>query len=149
VFRANFGLYAWRAGYKGTLPWVIPIRPADWRGTISIAIKGSDQQLGLRDEMMTYPTTDGVLVNRAVGGVSRGAGRPRYLGTLLHRIEQLGSDPRAAALQAWVNALAVPMASLPGGHASDLLHPPADIGTTPIDLDAVRGQIIDKILSTL
>jgi hypothetical protein len=144
VFRVNYGLYAWNAGFSGTMlfayHWAYgsPWYDFDDYGDCSSAY------WTYRDHMMVYPTIETPISTIQWEGYREGQNDLRYIGTLLERIEALGDDPRASELEKFVNSLEIPMVPVP----VDPARPPEGVGTISLDMDEVRGQIIDMILSS-
>jgi hypothetical protein len=148
VFRVNYGLYAWSAGYSGTMVFAYqyqygsPWYDFDKYGSCSAAY------WTYRDHMMTYPTIETPIETPISTvqweGYREGQNDLRYLGALLDRIAVLGDDERASELQEFVDGLEIPMVPVP----IDPARPPEDVGTISLDMDEIRGEIIDMILST-
>lgn len=113
VYRRNFGLVLWKAGFDGAMDY------AYQHGFHHVWNDFDDT--AYRDHNFTYPTLEGVVPTIAWEGFREGVDDVRYVTTLERAIRDAPADRRetAAAAQAWLDSL-------------DL---------TAADLDAVRAEI--------
>ncbi len=118
IYRRNYGLALWKAGYDGAMNY------AYFKSYGSVWNDFDDPKKRFRDETFVYPTTNGLISTIQWEGFREGIDDVRYLSTLLNKIKQLeimGID--ISDLNKWI----------------DELDPNKD-------LDLVRSEIIDKIL---
>ncbi|MGE5456957.1 MAG: hypothetical protein ACM3RX_01240, partial [Methanococcaceae archaeon] len=117
LYRRNFGLALWKAGYDGAMNYAYQkFYNSEWNDF---------DNSRYREETFTYETSDGLLKTIEWEGFREGVDDTRYLATLLNKIDALkaqGND--VTALTNWVNSLDITQ-----------------------NMDQVRSQIIDKILT--
>lgn len=117
IYRRNFGIALWKAGYDGCMDYA-------YQKNYNAMWNDFDYPR-YREETFTYPTSDGLISTVQWEGFRQGVTDMRYLSTLLNRIDSLKSKGRnVTALEDWVNSI-----------------------DTSGDLDQLRDQIIQKILS--
>jgi hypothetical protein len=89
IYRRNYGLALWKAGYNGAMNY------AYYKSYGSIWNDFDDPRKRYRDETFVYPTEDGLISTIQWEGFREAVDDVRYLTTLLNRInklEQLGID---------------------------------------------------------
>lgn len=117
IYRRNYGIALWLAGYDGAMDYAYQKNYKNMWNDFDYP--------RYREETFTYPTSDGLISTVQWEGFRQGVNDMRYLSTLLNRIEKLKSKGRnVSALENWVNSI-----------------DPSQ------DLDQLREQIIEKILS--
>ncbi len=117
TYRRNFGLALWKAGYTGAMNYAYQHGFGRHPWNDFDPVKHN-----YRDHMMAYPTIDGVVGTVQWEGFREGVDDVRYLSTLLDLLERDG--PKAASIRQWIDSIN------PNG-----------------DLDQLRVQIVDKIMS--
>lgn len=119
IYRRNFGLSLWRAGYHGAVSYAYQ-HAMTWHPWNDFA--------NGRFPKMTYPTTAGVVGTIAWEGFRETIDDVRYLTRLLGLLEQATGEvalrPQVAAIRSWLDQL--------------------DVTT---DFDANRSGMIEKILA--
>jgi len=124
VYRRNYGLLLWKAGYDGAMTYA-------YQHSFGNIWNDFDHPT-YRDHSMTYPTVDGVIDTIQWEGFREAVDDVRYVATLQRYIEEAGAsgDPGRAALareaQAFLDEL-----------------DPGD------DLDALRAELIEWILKMM
>lgn len=117
IYRRNFGLALWKAGYDGSMDYAYQKNYG--------SIWNDFDNPRYREETFTYPTSDGLISTVQWEGFRQGVNDVRFLSTLLNRIDKLkASGKNTSDLEKWVKSI-----------------DPSD------DLDMLRNIIIDKILS--
>ncbi|MDP4175537.1 MAG: T9SS type A sorting domain-containing protein, partial [Bacteroidota bacterium] len=117
LYRRNYGLSLWKNGYDGAMDYA-------YQKFYTSEWNDFDNSR-YREETFTYVTSDGILKTIEWEGFREGVDDVRYISTLLNKIDAMkkaGKD--VSELEAWVNSI-----------------DPSQ------NLDDVRSQIIDKILS--
>lgn len=118
IYRRNFGLALWKAGYDGAMEYA-------YQKNYNSTWNDFDHHK-YREENFTYPTSDGVISTIQWEGFREAIDDVKYLSTLITRIRELKSDGKHTSdLESWINTID------PSG-----------------DLDDIRSEIIGKILST-
>lgn len=118
VYRRNFGLALWKAGYDGAMEYA-------YQKNYNSTWNDFDHHK-YREENFTYPTSDGIVSTIQWEGFREGIDDVKYLSTLLDRINQMKlRNLNTDDLENWVSKIN------PDG-----------------DLDKIRSEIINKILST-
>jgi len=121
TYRSNYGLLLWQKDYDGAMDFAYQWGYGSIWNDFDNAI--------YRDEVMAYPTIDGVIDTIEWEGWREGVDDVRYLTTLLKTIQEAKASGRdASAAEGWLTEL----------KASDL---------ATKDLDAVRAKMVDYILS--
>ncbi|MGC9316849.1 MAG: sugar-binding protein [Armatimonadota bacterium] len=120
TYRRNFGLVLWKANYDGAMDYA-------YQHSFTHIWNDFDNS-SYRDHTMAYPTVNGVIDTVEWEGFREAVDDVRYLTTLIEAVEQAeaAGGPRARKarrIAEWIDAIA------PQG-----------------DLDAIRRQIIDRIL---
>lgn len=116
IYRRNYGLMLWKNGYDGAMNYA-------YQKFYTAAWNDFDNT-SYREETFTYPAYNGIIKTIEWEGFREGVDDIRYLSTLLNKIDQLkASGQDVSAIQAWVNSI-----------------------DPTQDLDAIRDQIINKIL---
>ncbi|RJP73859.1 MAG: hypothetical protein C4539_01080 [Ignavibacteriales bacterium] len=116
VYRRNYGLALWKAGYDGAMDYAYQKNYGstwnDW------------DHKKYRDENFTYPTADGIISTVQWEGFRAGVDDVRYLSTLLDLLNKAKNNGKnVSAIEQWLYDLN-----------------PND------DLDKLRNEIIDRIL---
>jgi PKD repeat protein len=126
TFRLNYGLSLWKAGYDGAMDcaYMNPSGNSLWNDFDGTAA-------GFRDEVMAYPTTDGVIDTIEWEGFREGVDDTRYAATLQKAIKN-NPGSTATAAQNWLNNFSAPY----NGWGK----------TSSVDLDGARKTMIDYIL---
>ena len=118
IYRRNYGLALWKAGYDGAMNY------AYFKAYGSVWNDFDDPKKRFREETFVYPTSNGLISTIQWEGFREGVDDVRYLSTLLNRINQLEElGFNVSELNEWVDAI-----------------------DPKNDLDQVRNDIIDKIL---
>lgn len=118
IYRRNFGLALWKAGYDGAMEYA-------YQKNYNNTWNDFDHHK-YREENFVYPVSDGVISTIQWEGFREAVDDIKYLSTLLTRIEKLRSEgENTLSLEQWIKSIQ-----------------PSD------DLDKIRSEIIDKILST-
>lgn len=119
IYRRNFGLALWKAGYDGCMNYAYQKNYKNFWNDFD--------NPRYREETFTYPLSNGLLSTIQWEGFRQGINDVRYLSTLLNKIDSLRSRGKNAdELQNWVNSI-----------------------DASRDLDQLRGEIIDKILTIM
>ncbi|HEX2865991.1 MAG TPA: hypothetical protein VHO03_03060 [Ignavibacteriales bacterium] len=117
IYRRNYGLALWKAGYDGCMDYA-------YQKNYNSMWNDFDYPR-YREETFTYPTSNGLISTVQWEGFRQGITDVRYMSTLLNRIDSLKADGKnVSALERWVGSI-----------------------DTSGDLDEVREEITDKILS--
>ncbi|MGE5401795.1 MAG: T9SS type A sorting domain-containing protein [Ignavibacteriales bacterium] len=117
LYRRNYGLALWKAGYDGAMDYA-------YQKFYNSEWNDFDNSR-YREETFTYPTSNGLIGTIEWDGYRDGVNDLRFLSTLLNKIDAMKkAGQNVSDLQAWVNNI-----------------DPSQ------DLDQIRDQIIDKILS--
>ncbi|HEX2960283.1 MAG TPA: hypothetical protein VHO43_00730 [Ignavibacteriales bacterium] len=117
IYRRNFGIALYKAGYNGCMDYA-------YQKNYNAMWNDFDYQR-YREETFTYPTSDGLISTVQWEGFRQGVTDMRYLSTLLNRIDSLKAKGKNTRdLENWVNSI-----------------------DTSGDLDLLREEIIQKILS--
>ncbi|MCX6149931.1 MAG: DUF4091 domain-containing protein [Ignavibacteriales bacterium] len=117
IYRRNYGIALWKAGYDGAMDYA-------YQKNYGSTWNDWDSKK-YRDENFTYPTADGIISTIQWEGFREGVNDVRYLSTLLNKIDRLKAKGKdVSSLEQWINSI-----------------------DTSVDLDMLRQQIIDKILS--
>lgn len=117
IYRRNFGLALWKAGYDGAMDYAYQKNYKDFWNDF-------DNQR-YREETFTYPTSNGLVSTIQWEGFREAVDDVRYISTLLNIIDSRKKQGRSTAqLERFVRSVN------PSG-----------------DLDKLRSSIIDKILS--
>ncbi|MCP3681200.1 MAG: hypothetical protein GY861_00785, partial [bacterium] len=120
-YRRNFGLALWQANYDGMMDFSYQTRMGH--------IWNDFDDSNYRDHVFTYPTVNGVIDTIQWEGQREGIDDVRYLTTLINTIDTTRSQGKdTSAAESYLTSL----------KNSDL---------TTRDLDTVRSEIIDHILS--
>lgn len=119
VYRRNYGLALWKAGYDGVMNY------AYQKSYGSFWNDFDDPKQWFREETFTYPTIDSIITTIQWEGFREGVDDIRYLSTLLDLMERQKKDSaKVKEIEEWLKTLN-----------------PAE------NLDEIRNGIIDKILS--
>ena len=121
IYRRNYGLGLWKAGYNGAMDYAYQ----KGYGNIWNDFDGPLFKSIYRDENFTYPTSNGVISTVQWEGFREGVNDVRYLSTLINKIDSLKKQGQnVTKIEKWISSI-----------------------DPNQDLDSLRGQIIDKILS--
>ncbi len=103
LYRRNYGVALWKAGYDGVMDWAYQHQFGE--------IREEDDISGVRMYAFAYPTVDGVIDTIQWEGFREGVDDVRYLTTLLKAIDEARTDPAkkelAAEAEQWVRAIDV------------------------------------------
>jgi len=116
IYRRNYGIALWKSGYDGAMDYAYQKN----YGSMWNDFDGTKY----RDQNFTYPITNGVISTIQWEGFREAVDDVKYLSTLLNKVDYLksaGAD--VASVEQWI----------------------ASIDPTS-DLDAIRDEIINKIL---
>lgn len=146
VYRQNYGLYLWKTGFDGACDFAyqVDFGTGGWLNEAGWDDFNTDPSQRYRDHNMIYSTLDGVIDTIQWEGFREGVDDVRYLTTLQNLIERAKASEKPAARQlaeeceSWVTSLPISTVKLYEYSAPG--------STPPGDLDAVRTQMIDKIL---
>lgn len=116
IYRRNYGLALWKAGYDGAMDYAYQkFYKNAWNDF-------DDTQY--REETFTYPASSGIISTIQWEGFREGVDDVRYLSTLLDITDKMKLEGNNTdEISAWINSIDPSM-----------------------DLDNIRGEIIDKIL---
>ena len=120
TFRLNYGLLLWQNGYDGAM---------DYAYQHSFGNIWNDFDKNIRDHVFAYPTVDGVIDTVQWEGFREGVDDVRYLTTLQNTIALAKSQGKNTS------------------EAENYLTNLKDSSLSSMDLDAVRGQMINYTLS--
>ena len=102
TYRRNFGLLLWKTGYDGAMTYA-------YQGGGGYIWNDFDHAEMIRDHVMAYPTSDGVVGTLQWEGYREGVDDLRYLATLLAAIEAAKKDPahaeQARHIEKWVGTI--------------------------------------------
>lgn len=123
TYRKNYGLLLWQQDYDGTMVFA-------YQGAFgNLWNDWDDPDNRWKDHVVAYPTSNGVINTVQWEGFREGVNDARYITTLLNTIKTAkGSGKDTSAAESWLTELKN-----------------ADLTTR--DLDSVRSQMIDFILS--
>jgi hypothetical protein len=118
VYRRNFGLALWKAGYDGAMNY------AYFKSYGNVWNDFDDPKQRFREETFVYPTSEGLISTIQWEGFREGIDDVKYLSTLLNKVNKLKQrNIDVSEITEWIEEIA-----------------PND------DLDQLRNKIIDKIL---
>jgi hypothetical protein len=118
IYRRNYGLALWKAGYDGAMNY------AYFKSYGSVWNDFDDPKKRFREETFVYPTSNDLISTIQWEGFREGVDDVRYLSTLLSKIDQLKNlEIDVSVFNEWINEI-----------------------DPNKNLDQLRNEIIDKIL---